>query len=205
MPIKSFIDIYSSFNIRSIIGKLMNIVDSLPSTISLPSEYNPTPIRHKSFKDNECRHCMMSISCDELKTNIKNDKTSIDHKHLISKRYSIVSYGPIDVKVCLYDVPTLKTGRRSKFLPLEGDAAIKRELRREKNRELARKLKEKRINIERQLINEINELESHEKNLTKEVRNLKSYKQFLERRYQQKILLTKKITRTKPFKVEYHQ
>ncbi|CAF4939519.1 unnamed protein product, partial [Rotaria magnacalcarata] len=41
-------------------------------------------------------------------------------------------------------VPTLATGRRSKFTKLEGDAAVQREIRRKRNREAARKLKAKR-------------------------------------------------------------
>lgn len=59
--------------------------------------------------------------------------------------------------------------------------------KREKNRILAKRLKEQRDNIERQLDTEISELETREKDLTDQVRNLESYKKFLQNQYQEKI------------------
>jgi hypothetical protein len=123
------------------------------------------------------------ISDDQLETNIKNeinDDKPIEHPCPESIPYMNVSYGPINVQVCSRKRPTLKTGRRSKFLVLEGNAAIKREKRRERNRKNARKFKEKRIHIENQLINEINQLENHHTYLLSKIEDLQSYRHFLE-------------------------
>ena len=81
--------------------------------------------------------------------------------------------------------PTLATGRRSKFIQLEGEAAVKRDQRRRRNREAARKLKEKRTLIEQQLEKAIQDLEDEEKELRTEVKNLQKYKILLQQRFQQ--------------------
>jgi hypothetical protein len=84
-------------------------------------------------------------------------------------------YGPIQVRLCRKSAPTLETGRRSKHLVLAGDEAIKREKRREKNRDAARKLKEKRQLIEEELNERLKQLEG-------EHSNLKNYLQHLHQR-----------------------
>ena len=88
---------------------------------------------------------------------------------------------PIEAKVTRTAPPTLATGRRSKFIPLEGEAAIKRETRRRRNREAARKLKVKRARMEYELEKQIAQLESDERNLLTEVHLLQNYKFHLER------------------------
>jgi hypothetical protein len=202
----------------------MGVVGSLPSPVSLPSENNAShtqntiPVLNEQTlpSDDEFSNDMMSVSYkiisnDESKANINYD---IDHKRSArcnsrtSKQYTVVSYGPISVRLSHRSTPTLKNGRCSKFLPLEGEAAIKRELRREKNRKIARKLKEKRIDIERQLENELQQLEFIENNLLDEINNLKSYKQFLEERCQEKIWIEKQMIQTtllKSSNAEYHR
>jgi hypothetical protein len=190
----------------------MDVMDSPSSSVSSSLQDNSNSIHNEQtliVKEEYCDDVMAVsyniISGDELSTNNNNDindQKSIDYESSTEKTYKTIAYGPIVVKVNLRNAPTLKTGRRSRFLPLEGDAAAKRELRRQKNRELAKRLKEKRINIEHRLIHEISELETHEKSLTEEVRNLKSYKQFLEKRYQQKISTTKEMIQKNPLKIE---
>jgi len=193
----------------------MDIIDSPSSSVSSSLQDHSTSMFNEQtfvIKEEYCDDVRAVsydiISGDELNTNNNNDisdQKSSDHESNTEKAYKTIAYGPIIVKINLRDAPTLKTGRRSRFLPLEGDAAAKRELRRQKNRELAKRLKEKRINIEHQLVNQISELESHEKDLTEEVRNLESYKQFLEKRYQQKVSTTKEMIRIKPIKIECDQ
>lgn len=113
-----------------------------------------------------------------------------------------VIYGPIHVTVRQSIAPTLATGRLSKFVKLEGDAALKREVRRKRNREAARKLKEKRAQIEEELRAQVYELESKEQDLLLRVRNLESYKQYLEVQYQQQIVsLQTKLVATEEFSV----
>jgi hypothetical protein len=188
----------------------MGVVGSLPSPVSLPSEKDPFPILHEQTlpsNDEYSNDMVVSydiIPRDKFKTNIIKNESTNDKTPLV-KRYKTVSYGPLNVRVSLQDAPTLKTGRRSKFMQLEGDAAAKRELRRKRNRETAKKIKEKRTNIEHQLLNEINELESREKDLIQDIRNLESYKQFLEKRCQHVHISTTETTEKKPLKVKYHR
>ena len=121
---------------------------------------------------------------------IKQEPTEENHTAISQKpekHYTIVSYGPVSVRVSQRSTPTLQSGRRSKFLPLEGEAARKRELKRAKNRRTAKKLKERQIRIELQLVNEISELQTKEKDLLGKINNLKSYKAFLEDRFQQQL------------------
>jgi hypothetical protein len=191
----------------------MGVVGSLPSPVSLTSENNTSHTQNTVPVLNE----QPLPSNDELKANINYDvtlKNDIDHQrsarcnYRTSKQYTVVSYGLISVRRSHRSTPTLNNGRCSKFLPLEGEAAIKRELRREKNRKIARKLKEKRIGIERQLENEIHQLEFIGNNLLNEINNLKSYKQFLEERCQQEIWIEKQMIQTTLLKsshVEYHR
>jgi len=77
-------------------------------------------------------------------------------------------------------VPTLETGRRSKNLVLVGEEAARREKRRERNREAARKLKEKRQLIEDELNQKIKDLENQHLGLEKYLRFLQRRKQLLE-------------------------
>ncbi len=92
-----------------------------------------------------------------------------------SSTTNIIQYGPIQVRSYRKSIPTLKTGRQSKHLVLAGDEAIKREKRREKNRNAARKLKEKRQIIEDELNERLKQLEG-------EHSNLKNYLQELHQR-----------------------
>ena len=139
------------------------------------------------------------FSHDELKKSINNDITctrSSRRRPYIPKPFTVVSYGPINVRVIHADTPNLKTGRLSKFIPLEGEEAMQRELRRQRKREAARKIKEKRTNIEETLLNEITELESKEKDLSQNINNLQSYKNFLQKVYEQKAINKEKIIQT---------
>ena len=93
---------------------------------------------------------------------------------------TFVEYGPIRVRLTRKPAPTLATGRRSKHITLLGDAAIKREKRREKNRIAARRLKAKRESIEDELQRKIELLENEQMNLQTYLVYLRSHKQRLE-------------------------
>lgn len=75
---------------------------------------------------------------------------------------------------------TLANGRRSKYLILHGEEAIKRERRRERNRNAAQKLREKRQIIEEDLQNTIQSLESQHFTLENLLVELRTRKEFLE-------------------------
>jgi len=98
----------------------------------------------------------------------------------VSSSNNIVEYGPIQVRVCRKPIPTIATGRRSKHLVLVGDEAMRREKRREKNREAARKIKEKRQLIEEELDKKVKELENEHSDLQNYLQQLREKKQNLE-------------------------
>lgn len=91
-----------------------------------------------------------------------------------------LQYGPISVQYRRKPAPTLETGRRSKNLILVGDEAARRDKRRERNREAARKLKEKRVLIEEELNRTLKDLQGQHADLQKYLRFLHQRKQLLE-------------------------
>ncbi|UJR10715.1 hypothetical protein I4U23_014905 [Adineta vaga] len=101
-------------------------------------------------------------------------------EHESSSAKSVVEYGPIRIRQCRKPAPTIATGRRSKHLVLSGDEAIKREQRREKNREAARKLKERRQLIEEELDQKLKELKGENSDLQDCLAKLQHKKQLLE-------------------------
>ena len=92
-----------------------------------------------------------------------------------------VEYGPIRVRHRLTVSQTLATGRRPKDDPVEGDAAIQREIRRAKNRIAARELKRTRDQIEQDLIEKIKQLEQEQTYLEGQHKELEDYKAQLNR------------------------
>lgn len=90
-----------------------------------------------------------------------------------------IQYGPIRFYRRRGKAPTLLTGRKSKFEELEGEELVQRELRREKNRLLSKKLKEKRENIFNQLLQQVKQLEQKHFSLLNHIQQLKLYKKNL--------------------------
>ncbi|CAF1625881.1 unnamed protein product [Rotaria magnacalcarata] len=161
-------------------------LDSLSSPAPTSSTKNDTTkTSHNESKD-ECKYSIMTIDTNGLKQ-ILSPKSNISSDDKLNfdgcsreKSFKIVAYDPINVNVRQTMVPTLATGRRSKFTKLEGDAAVQREIRRKRNREAARKLKAKREHFEQQLQTDIDKLESKERELLFTIRSLESYKAQLE-------------------------
>jgi hypothetical protein len=102
-----------------------------------------------------------------------------------SSTTNIIQYGPIQVRPYRKSIPTLETGRRSKHLVLVGDGAIKREKRREQNRNAARKLKEKRQTIEEELNERLKQLEGEHSNLQNYLQELHQRKSNLQKEVDQ--------------------
>jgi hypothetical protein len=182
----------------------MGVVGSLPSPLPSSTGNDTTKMSYEESisSSNECSYCVMmmdemdSTSISSSNSNIDNQNESNSRKRFRPKSPLTVTYGPINVKVRQSIAPTLATGRRSKFMKLEGDAALKRELRRKRNREAARKLKEKRVNIEHQLKKDIRELESKEQELLSRIKNLNSYKEQLEIQYKHIIYFQETLAQT---------
>jgi hypothetical protein len=113
-----------------------------------------------------------------------NSSIELDGGEVASSN-NIVEYGPIKIRVCQKPAPTIATGRRPKHLVLVGDEAIRREKRREKNREAARKLKEKRQLIEQELDEKLRKLEDEHSNLQRDLIELHQKRQNLQEKVNQ--------------------
>ncbi|CAF0903432.1 unnamed protein product [Adineta ricciae] len=88
-----------------------------------------------------------------------------------------VYYGPIRCYFRRKHAPTLSTGRRSKFEQVSDEERLKRDIRRERNRLLAKKLKEKREKILTDLLEQVKQLEENEflmQNLINELQSQKN-------------------------------
>lgn len=93
----------------------------------------------------------------------------------------VVNYGPISIRRRQTFTPTLASGRRPKDAILEDEDATKRDIRRLKNRESARRLKIERDQIESQLKIQVEQLESEQENLLTEINFLRDYQERLQR------------------------
>jgi hypothetical protein len=183
----------------------MGVVGSLPSpppSLSISKDTAEISYEESIPSNDECSYCVMTIdkiysnTNSPSNSNIDNQHESDRCKHSRRKSPVTVTYGPINVKVRRSLPPTLATGRRSKFMKLDGDAAVKRELRRKRNREAARKLKEKRILVEQQLENDIRELESKQQDLLLNIKNLETYKEQLETQHKNILTIQEQLART---------
>ena len=93
---------------------------------------------------------------------------------------NVVQYGPIQIRSYQKQVPIISTGRRSKDLVLNGDEALRREKKRQRNRDAARKIKEKRQSIEVELDQQLKQLEFEHSNLQHHLQQLQQTKQNLQ-------------------------
>ncbi|CAF0924084.1 unnamed protein product [Adineta ricciae] len=112
----------------------------------------------------------------------ESSNSSKAEKQRNGERTYVLQYGPIVIRKRQSTAPTLATGRRPKNVKCEGDEAIKRDIRRMKNRESAKNLKKIRDDIAHNLESKIDELELEERELSTSVHVLRSYKAYLERR-----------------------
>ncbi|CAF2380101.1 unnamed protein product [Rotaria sp. Silwood2] len=121
------------------------------------------------------------VSTVKSKENTKSEVNDCNKKLDSNGASYIVDYGPIRVRHRRSKSQTLATGRRSRDEPLYGEEAIKRELRREKNRIAARHLKRTRDQIESDLLETIKELEHEQKCLEEQHKKLEERKAQLNR------------------------
>lgn len=96
--------------------------------------------------------------------------------------HDIVEFGPLKVKQRKKPAPTLATGRRSKYEALSPEEEYKRNVRRERNRAAAERVRVSRLNIEQQLQDQIDTLETEEEQLLTNVQTLQYRKLQLETR-----------------------
>jgi hypothetical protein len=97
------------------------------------------------------------------------------NKTKIEKRY-----GPIVVRPRKNPAPTLRTGRKSKYIALTAEEEQKRELRRKRNRQAAEKCKLKRSEIEDKLEIDLKNLMSEQNNILLMKKELLEKKLYLE-------------------------
>jgi len=130
-------------------------------------------------------------SCTTLSYTTQNSISSTesnDNEVSSSSLSNKIQYGPISVRLCRKAAPTLETGRRSKYLVLVGEEAARREKRREKNREAARKLKEKRQLIEDELNQKLKYLKDQHSGLQNYLQHLKQRKQNLQNEVNNRVI-----------------
>ena len=183
----------------------MGVVGSLPSP---PPSSSSTPVvSTEMFKEepipmnDECSYKIVKMDAIDFHRDYSDQATIEENQSENRSRTkradsTMAAYGPLTVAVRKAQPPTLATGRRSKFLILEGEEAIRRELRRKRNRDAAKKLKEKRFIMEQQLQKDIADLESKEQELTSKVKNLENYKEQLELRYQHILYMQEQLSKS---------
>lgn len=96
-------------------------------------------------------------------------------------------YGPIVVRPRKNPAPTLRTGRKSKYIELTDEEERKRELRRSRNRQAAEKCKQKRSEIEDKLESDLKVLLNEQTNIQIEKQKLIEKKLYLEKLLKQHI------------------
>lgn len=105
-----------------------------------------------------------------------NSTASLDDNH------DIIEFGPLKVRQRKKPALTLATGRRSKYETLSPEQEQKRNIRRERNRAAAERVRLSRLNIEQQLQNQIGVLKTEEEKLLNNLHVLQYQKLNLETR-----------------------
>ena len=161
------------------------IMSRSPLPFSLPSQSNSSQMQTNYeeawLSNDECTYKI--VTSDMLSSTQPSRKPKEPSTNVTSDNSTTVNrtYGPLQIRVQKATALTLATGRRSKFVKLEGEAAIKREKRRQKNRESARRLKETRTRVQQDLEQEIDRLEVIGQNLLTEIDSLRTHKDNLEK------------------------
>ncbi|CAF0979062.1 unnamed protein product [Rotaria magnacalcarata] len=125
---------------------------------------------------------MLQDNSDNEPQQITRSESCSSHSRSSSNAGSyIVDYGPVRVRHRRSVSRTIATGRRSKDELLHGVDAMKRELRRIKNRVAARELKKARDQIEVDLLEEIKKLERQQYDLEEQHKELEDRKAHLNR------------------------
>lgn len=96
--------------------------------------------------------------------------------------HDIIEFGPLKIKQRKKPAPTLATGRRSKYETLSPEEEYKRNIRRERNRAAAERVRLSRLSIEQQLQGQIDTLQNEEERLLNNVQELRHRKLQLETR-----------------------
>jgi hypothetical protein len=122
----------------------------------------------------------MFTGCTTPSYTTQESTSSNDSEIFSQSSCNVIQYGPITVRLSRKAAPRLETGRRSKHLILVGDEAIKREKRRQKNREAARKLKIKRQLIEVELHQRLKDLEHQYSSLQNYLQQLRQKREYLQ-------------------------
>ena len=111
---------------------------------------------HHTYDDSTSSSSYTALNFVPLTRNVRKNGKVVVEKH----------YGPIVVKPRKNPAPTLASGRKSKYAQLNSEEAIRREVRRTRNRQAAEKCKLKRNEIEDKLQGDLAKLESERKRLS---------------------------------------
>lgn len=168
----------------------------VPTAMALASQAKLSPVKHEEVIDASDDNSMSTddfhSSQNESNSSAKS-RTKSTRKKLMDKAAKAaaaaeaIQYGPIVVKPRKTTAPTLANGRKSKDEPLPPDENLKRQQRRDRNRQAAAKCRRRR--------NELREvLEEDEKKLVEEQKLLERNVQTLtEQRNQLEVLLQRHL------------
>lgn len=179
----------------------MELVGSLLSVFNKNNKFSYT---ESSESDDTCSYSILIKEEPDINTTSQSNSSIYDDNKLDTSSSSSTSkheensYYVKCTKTYSNSVPTLATGRRSKFMVLEGEAAVKREIRRKKNRESAKKLSEKRAALEQQLKETVGDLEIKHQKLLMKIESLESHKAQLREQEDHIKILRKAIAETEP-------
>ncbi|CAF0926938.1 unnamed protein product [Adineta steineri] len=163
----------------------------VPTATALANQAKLTPIKQDTIEETTDDHSSM-ITDDYYPTRIdSNSSTKSSRRGKSNKINSLsknskhdssepIQYGPILVKPRKQIAPTLANGRKSKDEPLPPEENLKRQQRRDRNKQAAAKCRKKRNELREQLEKTEQLLIDQQNNLQRSVQNLSDQKNQLE-------------------------
>jgi len=159
----------------------------VPTAMALATQAKLSPVKHDETMDVSDENSSHNDSTSSVKSRSKSNRTKLMSKAAKKAAVEEIQYGPIVVKPRRTIAPTLANGRKSKDEPLPPGENVKRQQRRDRNRQAAAKCRKRRNDLRE-------ELEKIEKTLSEEQKTLELNVQTLtEQRKQLELLLQRHL------------
>lgn len=164
--------------------------EGVPTAMALASQAKLSPVKHEEVIDASDDNSMSTDdfnsshneSNSSAKSRNKSNRTKLMSKaaKAAAAAAEAIQYGPIVVKPRKTIAPTLANGRKSKDEPLPPDENIKRQQRRDRNRQAAAKCRRRRNELREELEKNEKKLEEEQKLLERNVQTLTDQRNQLE-------------------------
>ncbi|UJR30637.1 hypothetical protein I4U23_018161 [Adineta vaga] len=164
--------------------------NGVPTATALANQAKLNPLRQDNIlENNDGDTSMLTDEYDQLANNGnssmksrrgKSNKSISNSKHAKHQPIEPIQYGPILVKPRKQIAPTLANGRKSKDEQLPPEENVKRQQRRDRNKQAAAKCRKKRNELREQLEKTELILNEQQQNLERSVQNLADQKNQLE-------------------------